>query len=226
MTPLTEEAVDIDRVWWLFFWLAMAVGALVTVLVLYCIVRYRRRDRRLPRQVRHNVPLEIVYTSIPFAIVLGLSVVTVLSLNSIQARADDPDLVVDVIGYQWQWRFEYPETGVVVAGSQIDDRPELVLPSSSTVRFRLTSQDVIHSFWIPAFRFKQDMWPGEIHEFDVTMLDRTGVFPNSGACGEYCGLDHTTMRFSVRVVTPEEFDAWLDEQLRATAGATVQEEPA
>lgn len=211
MTVLTEEAQTVNTVWWLFFWIAMAVGTLVGVLVVYCVIRFRRRSPALPRQVRHNVPIEILYTVVPILIVAALSVVTLVSLAELE-REDEPDVVVDVTAFQWQWRFEYPASGVVVSGAERADRPVLVLPSGSTVRFRLTSQDVIHAFWIPEFRFKRDMWPGEVQEFDVAMLDRTGEFPDAGACAEYCGLDHATMRFSLRIVTPDEFDAWLTEQ--------------
>jgi cytochrome c oxidase subunit II len=208
---LTEEATTVDTVWWIFFWIAMAVGALVTVLVLYCVVRFRRRGTALPRQVHHNLPIEIFYTAVPVVIVAGLSVVTLVSLADLE-RVDEPDVTVDVTAFQWQWQFAYPDSGVVISGAERADRPVLVLPSESTVRFRLTSQDVIHSFWVPEFRFKRDVWPGEVQEFDVEMLDRTGDFPDAGACAEFCGLDHTTMRFSLRVVTPAEFDTWLAEQ--------------
>lgn len=208
MRLLTEEATTVDTVWWIFFWIAMAIGALVTILVLYCVIRFRRTGAALPRQVHHNLPVEIFYTAVPVVIVAGLGVVTLVSLADLE-RVDEPDVTVDVTAFQWQWRFEYPESGVVVSGAERADRPVLVLPSESTVRFRLTSQDVIHSFWVPEFRFKRDVWPGEVQEFDVEMLDRTGDFPDAGACAEFCGLDHTTMRFSLRIVTPAEFDAWL-----------------
>jgi cytochrome c oxidase subunit 2 len=217
VTLLTEEAKTVDTVWWIFFWIAMAIGALVTLLVAYCVIRFRRRDAKLPRQVHHNLPIEVLYTAVPLAIVAGLSVITLVSLGDLE-RVDDPDLVVDVTAFQWQWRFEYPEHGVVVSGAERDDRPVLVLPSDSTVRFRLTAEDVIHSFWIPEFRFKRDMWPGEVQEFDVAVTGRTGDFPDAGACAEFCGLDHATMRFSLRIVTPAEFDDWIAE--RADASAT------
>jgi cytochrome c oxidase subunit II len=211
VTLLTDEAQTFDTVWWIFFWIAMAIGALVSVLVVYCVIRFRRRDAALPRQVHHNLPIEVMYTVVPLLIVAGLSVVTLVSLADIE-RVDEPDLVVDVTAFQWQWRFEYPASGVVVSGAERADRPVLVLPSDSTVRFRLTAQDVIHSFWVPEFRFKLDMWPGEVQEFDVAVSDRTGDFPDAGACAEFCGLDHSTMRFSLRIVTPAEFDAWIVEQ--------------
>jgi cytochrome c oxidase subunit II len=86
--------------------------------------------------------------------------------------------------------------------------PELVLPAESSVRFELTSQDVIHSFWIPGFRFKRDVFPDQVTTFQVDVGEPTGAYLNTGVCAEFCGLDHTSMRFSVRIVTPAEFEQW------------------
>ena len=122
-------------------------------------------------------------------------------------QAEAPDVTVEVLGFQWQWQFTYPDLGVTVTGNR-DAQPELVLPSNSRVRFRLTSADVIHAFWIPGFRFKRDVIPGQEQEFDVEVLDLTGDFPNTGVCAEFCGVDHAYMRFDVRIVTPEEFQGW------------------
>ncbi|MGB0114020.1 MAG: hypothetical protein WBP59_12425, partial [Ilumatobacteraceae bacterium] len=127
----------------------------------------------------------------------------------------DPDLVVHVTAYQWSWEFEYPESGVVIVDSSDVADPELVLPASSTIRFDLESVDVVHSFWLTAFRFKRDMIPGSPSNFRVDMDGTTGYFPNAGVCAEFCGLDHARMRFSVRVLPPDEFDAWLTDQLEA-----------
>jgi cytochrome c oxidase subunit II len=124
---------------------------------------------------------------------------------------DDADLLVEVTAFQWQWQFDYPESGVSVIGTD-EIVPELVLPAGSTVRFELTSRDVIHSFWITGFRFKRDVFPHEIRTFTVDVGDRIGTFPTTGVCAEFCGLDHTTMRFGVRIVTPDEFDQWVLDQ--------------
>jgi cytochrome c oxidase subunit II len=202
--PLTDEARDVERLWDVFVVLATGITLLVVVLVMWCVVRYRRRDDRLPRQVRHNVPLETTYVVVPLLIVIGLFVATYVTVRALE-RTDEPDLVVDVTGFQWQWRFDYPDHGVVVIGTERSE-PELVLPSDSTVRFRLTSIDVIHSFWIPGFRYKRDLWPGKVQEFDVEIGSRTGTY--DGACAEFCGLDHASMRFAVRVVAPADFETW------------------
>jgi cytochrome c oxidase subunit 2 len=209
--PLTEQADDIDRVWDVFFYIALGVGALVAGLVIFVVIRFRRRSTALPDQVREHIPLEIFYTAVPLLIVGGLFALTFVSVEAVDEVDDDVDLVVDVIGFQWQWQFDYPESGVRVTGTD-EVVPELVLPAGASVRFELTSIDVIHSFWIPGFRFKRDVFPGETTTFQVDVAERTGSFPNTGVCAEFCGLDHTQMRFSVRVVSPAEFEQWQEEQ--------------
>lgn len=211
--PLTEQADEIDRVWSVFLIGALAVFAFVTILVVYIIIRFRRRDDRLPRQVRLNLPFEISYTVIPLLVVAVLFVITFVSVRSVDAEgeADDIDLLVDVVGFRWQWRFEYPDHGVVVTGSE-QEIPELVLPASSTVRFEVASVDVIHSFWILGFRYKRDMFPDVTSTVDVDMTATTGEWPRAGVCSEFCGLDHHKMWFDVRVVSPAEFEQWVVDQ--------------
>jgi len=200
-----------DDVWNLFLLGAVLVALFVTVLVVVAIIRFRRRSDRLPRQTREHIPFELTYTIIPLLVVIGLFAITYITINSVDAEADSDepiDLVVDVVGFRWQWRFEYPESGVVVNGTE-QDIPELVLPASSTVRFNVTSVDVIHSFWITGFRYKRDMFPDQVQSVDVDMTDTTGAWAAAGVCSEFCGLDHHKMYFDVRVVTPEEFAQWI-----------------
>jgi cytochrome c oxidase subunit 2 len=183
-------------------------------------VRYRRRDDQLPRQKHYNIPLEVTYTAIPLVVVLALFAVTFVTVNAVEDTSDqEPDLVVDVTAFQWQWSFDYPDAGVTVVGGPGDDVPELVLPAQSTVRFDLRSLDVVHSFWITAFRFKRDVIPGSPSSFTVDIGDRVGNYPDAGVCAEYCGLDHAFMRFDVRVLEPAEFDAWLADQVARAAGS-------
>jgi cytochrome c oxidase subunit II len=213
--PLTEQAEDIERVWNGFTIAAFGVGLLVAVLLTIVLVRFRRRrgdvDTTLPRQVYEHVPLELSYTIVPLLIVAVLFAVTFVSVNAVDEAEADVELVVEVVGLQWQWQFDYPEAGVSVTGTDATT-PELVLPADTAVRFDLRSVDVIHSFWIPGFRFKRDMFPGQETSFSVDVGSRTGSFPNTGVCAEFCGLDHTTMRFSVRIVTPDEFERWLQDE--------------
>jgi cytochrome c oxidase subunit 2 len=207
--PLTEQAHDADRVWNLFLVLGLGIGALVVVLILYVVVRFRRRGSALPAQVREHIPLELFYTAVPLLIVAALFAVTFVSVRAIDDTDEDADLVVAVTGFQWQWQFDYPDHGVTVLGTR-DTIPELVLPAGATVRFELTSADVIHSFWIPGFRFKRDLFPNQTTTFSVDVGDRTGSWAESGVCAEFCGLDHAFMRFSVGVVGPGEFDEWIE----------------
>ena len=208
--PLTEQAEDIDRVWNGFLVAALIVGVLVWGVIIYIVIRHRRRGSALPRQVRENIPIEIAYTVIPLLIVVVLFAVTFTSVNAIEEVDDDADLTIEVIGFQWQWRFNYPD-GVSVVGTDAE-RPELVLPVGAKVQFDVTSIDVVHSFWIPGFRYKRDMFPGQIETFQVDITGDPGEYPSSGICAEFCGLDHTSMRFDVRILDADEFAEWLEDR--------------
>ncbi len=177
---------------------------------MFVVIRFRRRDDRLPYQRRENIPIEITYMVVPLLVVGALFGITFFSVRFIDKVDPDPDLTVAVTGFQWQWQFDYPADGVRIIGSDTK-LPELVLPAGAKVQFDLTSLDVIHSFWIPGFRFKRDIFPGQTQTFQVDVGDRTGDYPDSGVCAEFCGLDHHKMRFSVKIVTPEEFAQWLKE---------------
>jgi cytochrome c oxidase subunit 2 len=121
----------------------------------------------------------------------------------VEARAA---LRVDVTAAKWSWRFDYPRYGISLIGS--DARPPtLVVPTGTRVLFTMTSLDVIHAFWIPERRFKRDAFPRRTTRFDL-VFDRTGVFPDGGACAEYCGLHHAEMRFDVEAMPPAAFAAW------------------
>jgi cytochrome c oxidase subunit 2 len=127
-----------------------------------------------------------------------------------------PDLVVGVVGFQWNWQFNYESfNGEEFGGDgdlqplQVTGRPgapaELVLPADSTVRFVETSPDVIHSFFVPQFLFKRDVVPGRVNQFELT-VEREGLY--IGRCAEFCGVDHDRMNFQVRVVPPEQFELY------------------
>lgn len=204
---ITEQAETAAGVWRLFLVIALAVLTMVVVMTAYVVIRFRRRGDGMPKQTHYRIPIEIAYTAIPLALVVFLCIVAVRSADDVDARSASPDVEVDVLGSQWQWRFTYPESGAVVGGDG-SARPELVLPAGRSVRFRLRSADVIHSFWIPGFLFKRDVIPGTVSTFDVDVKNRTGSW-RSGVCAEFCGLYHDRMDFSVRVVTPDEFNAWL-----------------
>ena len=217
--PVTEDGGRILSLWQGSVLAALGVGALVWGLLAWSVLRYRRRRGRheLPSQKAHNVPIEIFYTLTPVLIVAILFGFTVFTQEKVTAAVRDPDVVVEVVGYQWQWQFRYPDEGVVVTGTTEDPRPTMVLPVGATVRIRLRTTDVIHSFWVPRFLKKQDLVPGLDNEIDVVVED-PGVFP--GRCAEYCGLDHARMDFRVEAVSPDAYRAWLDTQrAKPTEGA-------
>lgn len=205
--PASEQGEQIHDLWRAFAAAAVGVGVFVTVLLVYVVVRYRRRDDDMPGQRPYNIPIEVVYTVTPLLIVgvlFAFSVATQLDLDDLD---DDPDHRVEVLAFQWDWQFRYPDADVVVTGTP-GEVPELVLPAGRTTRLDLQTSDVIHSFWVPRFLSKRDMIPGVDNEIDVTPTE-VGTF--DGVCAEFCGIDHARMRFSVRVVAPDDFDAWLDD---------------
>ncbi|HEU4868100.1 MAG TPA: cytochrome c oxidase subunit II [Actinomycetota bacterium] len=214
---VTEQGDAVSHVWRFFTLTAAAVGALVWGLILWSVFRYKRRSDELPKQTLYNIPMEILYTTVPLILVAVLFTVSIRGTRQVVDRVEDPDVTVDVTGFQWQWRFDYPEEGVVVVG-ETDRQAELVVPVGATVRVNLTSTDVIHSFWLPEFMIKMDAIPHRINEFDMNVT-RAGTF-DSGRCVEYCGLNHDDMRFTVRSVPQSEFDAWVaEESANSEAGA-------
>ena len=211
----TEQAQPARAMWILFGWTGFGVAALVIGLILWCVIRYRARagDVTFPTQMRRNGKLEIIYTILPLILVTVLFAYTYRAERTIEAIAPQPQVVVDVTGFRWSWRFAYPQFGIVTSGVPAQP-PELVLPLGQTVRLNVTSVDVDHSFWVPAFLFKRDAIPGLRNVFDWKPT-KLGTF--RGECGEFCGLDHAFMSFSVRVITPAAFAVWT----RARHGTAV-----
>ena len=208
-SPASEQGEQIYDLYRWFFAAAVGVGTFVISLLVYVLVRFRRRNDDVPRQNPYNVPIEVLYTAVPLlivAVLFGFSVRTELAVNEV---SDDPDHVIEVLGFQWQWQFRYSETGLVITGTPESGRPELVLARGETTRLELETPDVNHSFWVPRFLNKRDLIPGVENAIDVTPTE-AGTY--EGVCAEYCGLDHARMLFTVRVVEPDEYDEWLEEE--------------
>lgn len=207
-SPVTSQASESRDLWRIFVVIAVIIGLIVYGLIGYVLIRHRRQrrqDGQLPGQRQYNIPVEIVYTAIPLVIVgvlLGLSIRTERTVTS---TSEHPDLTVRVVGFQWQWQFSYQGTPVVVTGVPGTD-PVLVLPTDRTVRLELSSPDVVHSFWVPHFIEKRDLIPRVDNAIEVR-ITRTGEW--AGVCSEFCGLDHTKMRFRVQAVPGPQFDSWL-----------------
>jgi cytochrome c oxidase subunit 2 len=206
------EPSEFDQLWRVFVLAAVVVGGIVVALIAWPVLRYRRRGRDdLPPQFEQHVPLEILYTVIPVAIVAVLFALTYRTEKGIENLDPEPAVTIDVTGFTWSWRFEYQGTSVTILGRP-DAPPTLVIPAGLTVRIRGTSTDVIHAFFVPETRFKRDLIPGRTTEFDLRM-DEPGVY--GGHCAEYCGLDHARMTFYLRVIPADDFDAWLAREAAA-----------
>jgi cytochrome c oxidase subunit 2 len=213
----TRQGGHVANLYALFMLAAVVVFVVVVGLLGWSIWRYRGggpRDAELPAQTHGNLRLETAWWALPALLVVVLGTLTTLVLNDVDARADEPDLVVEVTGFQWQWRFAYPDSGVVVTGTA-EDPPVIYLPTARTIAFEITARDVIHSFTIPAFLIKRDAVPGRDNRFDVVIEDE-GTY--TGQCGEFCGLLHSYQRFTIEAVPPAEFDAWLSEQQETASG--------
>jgi cytochrome c oxidase subunit 2 len=206
-TPVTNQGNRILSLWQGSWIAALAVGGLVWGLIIWSAI-FHRRSRHvhdLPPQTRYNVPIEVLYTIVPFIIILVLFYFTARDENKITQVGDNADQTINVVGRQWSWSFNYTDADVWDAGSPANP-PTLYLPKDQRVRFELTSPDVAHSFWVPAWMFKLDVIPGRVNKFEVTPT-KEGTF--AGKCAELCGVDHSRMLFKVKVVSPEAYQAHL-----------------
>ena len=212
----SEQGRDIFDLWRGSVIAALVVGVLVWVLIAWAVIRYRRRSDELPTQRQYIVPIEILYTAIPVVIVAVLFALSYRTQRDVDAVTSDPDLVIEVTGFQWQWQFHYVEEDITVTGLP-GTPPVMVLPVDTTVRLVLTSPDVIHSFYVPDFLYKRDVIPGVENKVDVDVVD-AGRY--TGRCAEFCGLDHARMTFEVDAVTTDDFRDWVDRQVdRQGAGS-------
>jgi cytochrome c oxidase subunit 2 len=203
----TQGQDNMVWLWRIFLIGAVAVSALIWILVIISVVRFRRRSDDIPNQKQYNIPLEIAYTIAPLVVVAILFGLTVYAQNGFTTVSAQPAVTVEVEGFQWQWQFRYPEDGVTITGSE-QANAALVLPVGETIRFRLMSDDVIHSFWVPQFLEKRDLIPGVDNEIEVTITE-PGEW--TGRCAEYCGLNHWQMTFDVIAVPREQYTTWINQ---------------
>jgi cytochrome c oxidase subunit 2 len=228
-TPETETSKEVFTLWIVVFAMGMAVFVGVEAFIVYAIFRYRRRDDRLPDQVHGNNLVEVIWTAIPTIIVLILFGLSMVTLGSLDAKASNPGVRIDVTGFQWQWQFHYldddadPTNDYTVIGSPAAP-PVMVVPVGEVVHLKLTSADVIHSFYVPHFLIKRDVFPlagdQQPNELEFTVTE-AGTY--SGQCAEFCGDLHARMTFSVEAMARSDYDTWL---AAAKAGETPAPTPA
>lgn len=215
----TDQTARIMDLWNGSWIAALLVGVLVWGLTIWVMVAYRRRkgETGWPAQVRYHLPLEIMYTIIPLMMVGVLFTYTYRDQTELLSTKIAPQLTVGVVAKQWSWDFNYIEDEAYETGEHAElngkpgaeaTLPTLYLPVNERVQFKLTSRDVIHSFWIPAFLMKMDTIPGIENTFQV-VPKKVGVY--KGKCAELCGEHHSEMLFNVRVVERAEYDAHIAE---------------
>ena len=210
LRPSSDFANSLDDLFrGIFFW-AVIVFVLVEGALLVAVFRFRDAEgKRSARHVHGNTILEITWTIAPAVILVLIAVPTIRTIWEVDRPTTDPDaLLIEAVGRQWWWEFRYPELGITTAN-------ELHVPVGRTVDIRLTSADVIHSFWFPRAGGKRDVIPG--HETHLWFsMDSVGVFP--GQCAEFCGLSHALMKMELVSESPEEFEAWVEAQRRPALG--------
>lgn len=206
------EAHVIDEAFDLLMALGIPVFTFVTVGLVYAILRFRSEE-----DSAEDGPPIFTYRPLTwgwFVVTSALAVFVIFNpgikgLRDLTADRSE-DLVVEVTASQWQWDYAYPQYGV-----QISDAEELVLPVDRRIKFEVTATDVIHSFWVPAFRMKIDAVPGQVNVMRVTPTEK-GSFAGDSAirvqCAELCGTGHPRMRTGVRIVSVEEFQEWIGSQ--------------
>jgi cytochrome c oxidase subunit 2 len=245
VTQVGQQAADFHNIWLLG--LCAVISIFVLGLLLFAIIRFRRGANPVPSRTSHNTLIEVVWTVIPVLILVAIAIPSIRLMRA-QYAFPKADLTVKVIGNQWYWTYQYPDNGGLELVSNIlkekndptlkpgdryrtdADGPPLlavdermVIPAGKVVKFLVTSNDVIHSFAMPAFWTKIDANPGQINETWVK-VDRPGVY--FGQCSELCGARHGFMPIAIDVVPPAEFAAWVASKGGMMPGATPAPTPA
>ncbi len=211
----SAEAGPIDALFNGHYWMIAFLFSLIMVMMLYSVFVFRRQDgdETDGPHIHSNTKLEIGWTIVPTAVVLAFGVWGAVALNEITSPKPN-EMTVNVTGKQWVWSFAYPEQGDIASS-------ELVLPIDRTIVLKMRAEDVIHSFWVPEFRVKQDLVPGRETTLRITPTE-AGEF--ALRCAEICGLNHTQMVATVRVLDTAGFQAWVDEKNAAPAFAEMTPE--
>jgi cytochrome c oxidase subunit II len=196
---------DIDLLYDVLLIFSVPIFVLVMTIAIYSVIKFRARPGVSGdgAPIHGNTRLEVFWVTVPFLIVAGLAVYGWFVLDDIEAKQPN-EMVVNVTGRQFTWTFEYPQEKV--------NSTDLLLPKDRPVEFRIRSNDVIHSFWVPEFRLKSDAVPGLTTTIRLTP-NKVGQW--QVVCAELCGLGHSTMRQQVRVLEEPEFNSWVERQRRS-----------
>lgn len=233
VTELSHEVYELHM---LILWICVVIGVIVFGVMIWSMIHHRK-GKREAANFHDNLRVEIAWTIVPFLILVGMAVPAAKTLIKMEDTAH-ADVTIQITGFQWRWRYDYIDEGFgffsnlsqasnearqMNAGidlAQVDnyllsvDNP-LVVPVGQKIRFLLTSNDVIHSWWVPQFAVKKDTVPGFINEIWVN-IDEPGTY--RGQCAELCGRDHAFMPVVVIAMEQADYDAWLAERLEEQAG--------
>ena len=226
---VTDLSAETYRLHMMVFWWCVAIGILVFGVMIISLIKHRKSKGAEPASFTHSTAAEIIWTAIPVVILLIMAVPAAETMVKLEDTRD-PDISIVVTAYQWKWHYKYQDEGIEfyssLARPSVDarrkqsgvdvnsvenyllevDRP-LVVPKGAKVRLLLTSNDVIHSWWVPELAIKKDAIPGIVNE---TWFNVNEVGTYRGQCAELCGKDHGYMPIVVEVVEPEAYQAWID----------------
>lgn len=206
-------ARTIDSLWWFMFWIASAVFAIVMTILVVSIMRRRRRSE-IDRVDRHTERFVLIAgAAIPFLILTGLFFYVLRDMRALSSGVTDTKLTIEVVGHDWWWEVRYPEQGAVTAN-------EIHIPTGERVRVEVTTDDVIHSLWVPQLNAKMDLIPGQTNA-TWFQTDDPGTY--RGQCAEFCGLQHAHMGLLVIAQSPAAFAAWLDNESQPLVAPTDTE---
>lgn len=236
---VTEISRQVYQLHMIMFAVCVVIGIIVFGAMIISMLMHRKSIGAKPATFHDNTKIEIFWTIIPIVILVVLAVPATTTLNAMY-DSGEPDIDIKVVGYQWKWQYTYldddPTRQVQFMSALLTPQEEiyneqrkrehylldvdnpLVIPINKRIRFLITSQDVIHAWWVPDFAVKRDAIPGFIHE-SWTVVDEPGIY--RGQCAELCGKDHGFMPIVVRAVEQAEYDTWIAEK-RAEAAAAYE----
>ena len=232
---VTETSNQVYDLHMLIFWICVVVCAGVFAVLIYSLLTHRKSKGAVPATFHESTTVEIIWTTIPFLVLVGMAVPATTTLLALEDTRD-PDMSIQITGYQWKWKYDYLDEDISFFSSLTTPRDQIegdaeksenyllevdnpiVVPINKKIRFLVTSNDVIHSWWVPALGWKQDAVPGFINDA-WTELSEPGTY--RGKCAELCGKDHGFMPIVLVAKTQEDYDAWVGEQKGAAAAAAA-----
>ena len=227
--PAGPLKAEIDDFHTMLLYIITAIVIVVTILLAYAVIAFRRRKGREAADFAHNTMIEVIWTLVPVIILIVIAIPS-FKLLYLEDRVHDPDMTIKVTGYQWYWGYEYTDydglefLSYMVPENEIDadagqmrllstDNP-VVVPVDTNIQLLVTAADVLHSFALPAAGVKKDAVPGRMNETWMR-IEKPGTY--FGQCSEICGTGHAYMPIEIKAVTKDEFDAWTQAQ-----GATLK----